>query len=77
VTRRVELHIDELVLHGFPPGERGAIVESLTQRLAEVVDTAAAAGRAPREFQAARPSEVGAAAARAVASEIAAQRGRR
>ena len=34
---RVEIVIDELVLHGFPPAERYAIGDSLSQELEQLV----------------------------------------
>ena len=34
VTPNVELNIEELLLHGFPPGSRDAIAEAVRQELA-------------------------------------------
>lgn len=31
--REIDLHIDELVLHGFPPGDRQAIADALRGEL--------------------------------------------
>ena len=36
-ARRVEIQIDELVLHGFGPGDRFAIAEAVQQELARHV----------------------------------------
>ncbi len=34
--REIELHIGELVLHGFPPGDREAIADALRGELARL-----------------------------------------
>jgi hypothetical protein len=39
----VELHIEELVLHGFAPGHRYAISESIERELARLLDEPGAA----------------------------------
>lgn len=75
----VELHVDELVLHGFAPRDRAAIGEALRTELARLIGEhgvpaglAGADGAARLDggsFRAAtgqRPAEVGAAVARAV-----------
>ena len=33
----IDLHIEELVLHGFPPGDRNAIAEALRVELARLL----------------------------------------
>jgi hypothetical protein len=44
VKPNIDLHIDELVLHGFPPGDRDAIAEAVQQELARrFAETGAAA----------------------------------
>ena len=35
--RPIELNIDELVLHGFPPGERYAIADAVEQTLSQLL----------------------------------------
>jgi hypothetical protein len=35
--REIELNIDELVLHGFPPGERYAIADAVEQTLSQLL----------------------------------------
>ena len=48
--KRVELHIDELVLHGFPVGERYRIAESLAAELGRLLsERGAPAGAVSRE----------------------------
>ena len=32
---RIELHIEELVLHGFPPGDRARIADAIERGLAD------------------------------------------
>jgi plasmid stabilization system protein ParE len=34
---RIRIHIDEIVLHGFEPGERRRIADALQARLAELL----------------------------------------
>lgn len=41
----VELHIEELVLHGFPPGERRAIGEAVTAELTRLLGEPGAAAK--------------------------------
>jgi hypothetical protein len=36
-VRSIELNIDELVLHGFPPGERYAIADAVEQTLSQLL----------------------------------------
>jgi hypothetical protein len=36
-STRIELHIDELALHGFPPGDRYRIAEGLEHELARLI----------------------------------------
>ena len=36
MKRKVELHIEELVLHGFPPGDRHRIGDAATRELARL-----------------------------------------
>ena len=35
--RAIELNIEELVLHGFPPGERYAIADAVEQTLSQLL----------------------------------------
>jgi hypothetical protein len=35
----VELHIEELILHGFPPGDRHAMAAALESELGRLLDT--------------------------------------
>jgi hypothetical protein len=37
MARHIRLHIDELVLHGFAPGDRYRIADALHVRLAELL----------------------------------------
>jgi hypothetical protein len=36
VKKRVEIHVDELVLHGIPAGQRQAVVEAVQRELARI-----------------------------------------
>ena len=46
----VELHIDELVLHGFARGDRHAIARAVEQELARLLATQFAVQGMPRSF---------------------------
>ena len=37
MPRRIRIHIEEIVLHGFEPGERLRIADALQARLAELL----------------------------------------
>ncbi len=37
MARHIRLHIDELILHGFAPGERHRIADALQSRLSELL----------------------------------------
>ena len=37
MKRTIEVNIDELVLHGFPPGDRYAIADAVQQELSQLV----------------------------------------
>jgi len=37
MKRQIELNIDELVLHGFPPGERYAIASAVEETLSRLL----------------------------------------
>jgi hypothetical protein len=73
MTLRYEVEIEELVLHGFDARDRDAVAEALRSELAQLL--AAHPASAPHEFAAGRAAEVGTAAARAVASDVAVARG--
>jgi hypothetical protein len=45
--RTIELNIDELVLHGFPPGERYAIADAVEQTLSQLLTEQIASGGIP------------------------------
>jgi len=45
--RPIELNIDELVLHGFPPGERYAIADAVEQTLSQLLTEQIANGGLP------------------------------
>jgi hypothetical protein len=46
VKKRVEIHVDELVLHGIPAGQRQAVGEAVQRELARIAaqDSAGAGG---------------------------------
>jgi hypothetical protein len=46
----VELHIDELVLHGFAAGDRHAIAQAVEHELARLLATQFAVQGMPRSF---------------------------
>jgi hypothetical protein len=49
VKKRVEIHVDRLVLHGIPAGQRGAVGEAVERELAKIgVQEGFAIGRAPQ-----------------------------
>lgn len=37
MTRDIEIHIDELVLHGFPPADRYQVAEALERELVRLL----------------------------------------
>ena len=45
--RPIELNIEELVLHGFPPGDRYAIAEAVEQSLSQLLSEQIASGGIP------------------------------
>ena len=49
-SARIKLHIEELVLHGFAPGDRYRIAERLQQELGELLS----AGELPRSLHESR-----------------------
>jgi hypothetical protein len=81
-NRRVEILIDELVLHGFAPGERYAIGESLTQELERLVaaqgvgplaDVSSLRAQTVQFAAGAKPQTVGAQVARSVHTSLVAR----
>ncbi len=48
--REIELHIDELVLHGFAPGDRRRIGRAVERELSRLLTQAAASGALPRSL---------------------------
>jgi hypothetical protein len=50
MTRTIELNIDELVLHGFPAGDRYAIAEAVEQTLSQLLSEQIATEGIPRSL---------------------------
>jgi len=49
MKKRVEIHVDQLVLHDVPAGQRQAVGEAVERELAKIaVQEGFAAGRAPQ-----------------------------
>lgn len=72
--RRLELEIEELVMHGFEPRDRELVARALRDELTRLVGAREATTSVPRVFEAARPREIGMCAARAVAADVSAAR---
>ncbi len=44
MTKRVEVHIDRLVLHGVAPGDRSAVAQAVEREVARLAEAGGLAG---------------------------------